>query len=295
MLIVGCFKRVPFLSQMRQQELKKSVILMIKSEILKLLKRLALVSGAFLCRRTSHQRLKEFFDKINPINIEEGLIRVGMKGEGGYLVPNDLSGVSACFSPGVSAETSFDFELAERGMSCYLADFSVDGPPVSHPKFDFEKKYLGPEGCEFYFTLEEWVNVKEPRGTEFILQMDIEGAEYGVILSTPPEVLIKFRILVIEFHQLHELLNPAGFQLIDLTFRKLLKTFDIVHIHPNNCLDSVAVGPYQIPPVMEFSFLRKDRVHGGSPAVSFPHALDFKNAPNLPDIILPNCWRNTRA
>jgi hypothetical protein len=279
---------------MRSQELKKLVILMIKSEILKFLKRLALASGVSFCRRTPNQRLKQFFDKINPINIEEGLIRIGVEGEGGYLVPNDLSGVSACFSPGVSTEVSFDLDLAERGMSCYLADFSVDGPPVTHPKFDFEKKYVGPEDGEIYFTLEEWVNIKEPRGTEFILQMDIEGAEYGIILSTPLEVLMKFRILVIEFHQLHEIFSPAGFQLIDLTFRKLLKTFDIVHIHPNNCLESVTVGPYQIPPVMEFSFLRKDRVRGSSPAAAFPHSLDFRNAPGLPDIILPNCWRNAK-
>ena len=55
------------------------------------------------------------------------------------------------------------------------------------------------------------------------LKIDIEGAEYPVILDSPLEVLNKFRILVIEFHDLDALLHHKGFELIDLTFSKLLK------------------------------------------------------------------------
>jgi len=252
-------------------------------------------NGGYIGRRTSDASLRYFFDQINPINIEEGLIRIGEKGDGGYLLPDDLGGISACFSPGVSSEVSFDLELAERGILCYLADYSVDRPPVSHARFDFEKKYLGTEDDGIYLTLENWINIKESSKEGFILQMDIEGAEYAVILSTPTHVLQKFRILIIEFHQLNELFCFPGMQLIDLTFRKLLKYFDIVHIHPNNCLATVGYSRYQVPPVMEFTFLRKDRVRNASPAVSFPHLLDIKNAPYLPDVILPECWRNTRG
>jgi hypothetical protein len=266
---------------------------MIIPRLLRLVRGVLLSNGAYASRRVPVDELEKFFDQFLPISTRCGLVRVGDKGEGGYLLPNDFEGVSACFSPGVSGEASFDLDIAERGIPCFLADYSVDGPPIAHPNFKFIKRYLGPENSTIYMTLESWVNFNQPLGSEFILQMDIEGAEYGVILSTPIHLLQKFRILVIEFHHLSEIFCPTGLQLIDLTFRKLLNDFEIVHIHPNNCLATVGYSHYQVPPVMEFTFLRKDRVRDARPAVSFPHQLDVKNAPYLPDIILPECWRHT--
>jgi len=268
---------------------------MISPRLLRLAKSVLLSSGAHVSRRVPDEELEKFFDQFRPLSTSCGLVRVGDRGEGGYLLPNDLEGVRACFSPGVSGEASFDLDIAERGIPCYLADHSVDSPPFAHPKFNFTKKYLGPENRTIYMTLESWVNFNQPLGSEFILQMDIEGAEYGVIFSTPVHLLQKFRILVIEFHHLSELFCPTGMQLINLTFRKLLNDFEIVHIHPNNCLGTVGYGRYQVPPVMEFTFLRKDRVRCATPAVSFPHLLDFKNAPYLPDVILPKCWQHTEG
>jgi hypothetical protein len=36
------------------------------------------------------------------------LIRLGADGDGGYLVPDDLEDVAACFSPGVDDRASFE-------------------------------------------------------------------------------------------------------------------------------------------------------------------------------------------
>lgn len=36
------------------------------------------------------------------------LIRLGPNGDGGYLVPDDLTGIEACFSPGVCATSEFE-------------------------------------------------------------------------------------------------------------------------------------------------------------------------------------------
>lgn len=47
-----------------------------------------------------------------------------------------------------------------------------------------------------------------------ILQMDIEGTEYEVILSTSTENLLKFQCLIIEFHNLHQIQNDIGYQII---------------------------------------------------------------------------------
>jgi len=134
------------------------------------------------------------------------------------------------------------------------------------------------------------VNRKTPNQSDFILQMDIEGAEYEVIFDTSRETLRKFRILVIEFHRLEAIIVKYGFDLINLTFRKLLKDFEIVHIHPNNAAKPKAYKTFEIPPTMEFTFLRKDRISSRQPTLSFPHKLDRPNAPNKEDCPLPKCW-----
>jgi len=93
-----------------------------------------------------------------------------------------------------------------------------------------------------------------------ILQMDIEGDEYDVIFDTSNDILKRFRIIVIEFHRLDTLLDRYGYLIINTAFRKLLKNFSVVHIHPKNCSEPVRFKGYDFPPVMEFIFLRNDRI-----------------------------------
>lgn len=166
----------------------------------------------------------------------------------------------------------------------------MDQPPLKHELFEFEKKYLGTTNNEIFMTLENWVKLKAPSAKDAILQMDIEGAEYGVLFDTPLDVLAKFRILVIEFHGLDSLFNKRGFQLIDLIFAKILKNFDVVHAHPNNCYSPLKCGEICIPPLMEFTFLRKDRITETSDALSFPHKFDRPNVLKNEDFPLPKCW-----
>jgi hypothetical protein len=222
------------------------------------------------------------------------LIRIGGDADGGYLVPDDLNGIKSCFSPGVADTASFESDMITRGIKCYLADYSVEVAPVQNELVEFEKKYLGPSENEIYMTLENWVARKCPDDHDMILQMDIEGAEYGVIFDTSGETLKKFRIIVIEFHKLDSLIQKAGFELIDLTFTKLLKYFDIVHIHPNNVHEIRSYKRYEIPPIIEVTFLRKDRISSKEFTESFPHPLDVTNNLSRNDIRLPACWYQSR-
>lgn len=242
---------------------------------------------------TPKYRLQEFFEMVKPVKTNLELIRIGSAGDGGYLVPNDLEGIEACFSPGVSNVADFELALANSGVKCFLADYSVDAPPVSHPLFDFEKKYLGPKSSEIFQTLTGWMASKSLGDRDLILQMDIEGAEYEVLLETSSDVLKRFRIIVIELHDLDSLFDKMGFELLNQIFSKLLRDFEIVHIHPNNCRRSTRCYDYEIPPAMEFTFVRKDRVTHKSHALQFPHPLDAKNMEQYEDITLPECWRHT--
>jgi hypothetical protein len=249
-----------------------------------------LLRNRLLLRRTTDSDLlDQFFNSVKPISTNHSLIRIGCEADGGYLIPNDLEGIQVCFSPGVADVADFERDLARRGIKCFLADYSVDAPPIQNKLFHFEKKYLGLIDDSIYITLDSWVKTNAPDQSDFILQMDIEENEYDIILDVSRETLQKFRILVIEFHRLDTLCDRFGFKLIDLTFKKLLRDFDVVHIHPNNAAKTLVYGKYEIPPVMEFTFLRKDRISNKRLALTFPHSLDRSNFPTR-DFPLPKCW-----
>ena len=243
-----------------------------------------------LSEGAAKEDVARFLRSVFPVTTEHSLIRIGGDADGGYLVPDDLSGIKTCFSPGVSDYAGFEEGLAARGIRSFMADYSVEGPPVPNALFHFEKKHLGTRNDEAFTTLESWINRHAPHDSEMILQMDIEGAEYAVLLATPPEVLRRFRIVIIEFHGLDSLAELRGLELLGMSFEKLTRDFDIVHSHVNNCAKVASYSGFDLPQVMEFSLLRKDRSKSRVPAKNFPHPLDRANAPGKKDIRLPACW-----
>ena len=239
-------------------------------------------------------RLLRLIEKLRPIATEHQLIRVGPDADGGYLVPDDLFGISASYSPGVSDAIGFDLDCAQRGMKVFMADASVNGLPSENPSLAFTKKFLGCWDDQDHTTLDSWVNAtKAEAGTgDLLLQMDIEGSEYQVLSSVTDEVLSRFRIIVIEFHMLDNLWNRGFLALVEPIFNRLLRSHYCVHLHPNNCCGSIVRCGIEIPRIMEFTFILKDRV--ASPhnlQHNFPHPLDVENTTKSP-LVLPECWWN---
>ena len=236
--------------------------------------------------RDVKELINEFLTKVRPVSQVKEFIRIGSDHDGGYLVPNDLEGIKYCYSPGVSNNSDFEDQLATYGIECFLADYSVDGPAKENPLFQFTKKFLGNKNDTKTIRLETWIK-ENKSDDEMLLQMDIEGAEYQVILDTPSEILRKFRILVIEFHGFNKLAHTHSFDLISSTFYKLLKDFRVVHVHANNCCKAVKVSGVEIPPVMEFTFLRKNRFLKSDNEIKLPHRLDQKNLSQHKEVNLP--------
>lgn len=110
-----------------------------------------------------------------------------------------------------------------------------------------------------------------------------------MLLATPPALLNRFRIIVAEFHHLDQLFNKWFFHTAARAFEKLLHTHACVHIHPNNQRGLVQLGDIAILPTMEFTFLRRDRLHGERFRRDFPHPLDSDNT-GRGNIPLPACW-----
>jgi hypothetical protein len=231
---------------------------------------------------------------IKPVPYSSALIRVGGPKDGGYLVPDDLEGVVSCFSPGVATTASFELDLAGLGINSYLADFSVDGPPFQNPMFDFEKKFIGVESDDtMYVRLDDWVQSKHRVAGDLILQMDIEGAEWPILADVSQETLEKFRIIVIELHDLDQMMTSvSGSRVVESVFRKLRSRFWTVHLHPNNCCPPTRYQGLDIPPVMEVTLLRKDRLKGlkTGDQVQIPHPLDAKNVQAYKNVDLAAYW-----
>lgn len=247
--------------------------------------------GIFVDPMVSTDKLVSLAKLLRPQNCSLELIRLGACSDGGYLVPDDLSGISACFSPGVDDIATFEQDLFTYGIGSHLADYSVDEIPTGTSALSFTKKFLGANSYAEFISLEDWVNSLAPGAAEdsLLLQMDIEGAEYETLLACPIHIFSKFRIMVIEFHQVESWAQSDFFKIVEATFRKLLSTHHVIHNHPNNAMGIVNLHGFSAPRVFELTLIKKNRVTLNGPA-SLPHQLDFRNVDYLPDILLPDDW-----
>ena len=251
--------------------------------------------GLFIENMTERIRLNKLISKLAPVKTAFELVRLGSNNDGGYLVPNDLAGISACFSPGVDVNASFEADLLRKyDINSHLADFSVDGPPSSFEPLSFTKKYIGAMNDDMHMTMDYWVrshhNCEDKK--DLLLQMDIEGSEYVSLIACPEETLKQFRIVVIELHDIEAWGQPNFFRMVETFFDKILRHFIVVHSHPNNCCGLVNLGGTIAPRVFELSLLRNDRASPLGYYSSFPHPLDGKNVVAHPDLILPENWRH---
>lgn len=256
-----------------------------------LLRRVVELAGYKLHYPTPESKLGSLLQSLWPVECGRPLIRLGGDGDGGYVVPDDLDGIKYCFSPGVSKIADFENDLARRGITSFLADWSVDGPPAGEFQFTFDKKFLGCLEDERYMTLHTWKDKYIPDfDGDLILQMDIEGGEFEVILNMPTALLRQFRVLVVEFHDLDMLSQRFAFDVISRCFEKLLKDFVVVHSHPNNYLPVDRFGRFELPPLIEMTFYNRRRCVVGPVRTTFPHPLDRCNVPSKPPVPLPKCW-----
>lgn len=232
----------------------------------------------FPTKTADSDKVRDLIGKLHPVSCSHKLIRLGPDSDGGYLVPDDLEGIRACFSPGVSNVAGFETDCARRGMNVFMADASVEKPPMDHPQFKFIRKFIGARTEGQFLSLEEWVDAEVgTSNADLLLQMDIEGFEYETFLAAPPELLKRFRIIVAEFHDLEFLFSAPLFAMYSMVFEKLLESHACVHIHPNNFCKPLNINGFEMLSLAEFTFLRKDRISNPVYSKQFPHPLDRDN------------------
>ena len=140
-------------------------------------------------------------------------------------------------------------------------------------------------------TLAEWVEKRAGDSeSDLLLQMDIEGAEYPTLIACPDATLRRFRVAVVEFHDLHMTTNKGWHDAVLVpVLRKLERIFTVVHIHANNLGGVDRRSGLDIPRTLEVTLLRKDRLSTAG-CFEAPENLDSPNSADRAEIELSEFW-----
>ena len=116
-------------------------------------KRILSTFGIDIVRTTSVSQLKQVMKFLLPKTFGHELIRSGGEGDGGYVIPNCLQGISGCFSPGSAGTWKFERELLENfQIPIFLLDRAESKPLDLDDSVIFTNAWLGPSESEGFQT-----------------------------------------------------------------------------------------------------------------------------------------------
>ena len=193
------------------------------------LKKLFFRLGFNVEKISNHKDIELFISQFRKNYKSTELIRIGGNSDGGYLLPNILENIKYCFSAGVGNVSTFEKELSQNyQIKSFMADASVQSPPMNDDNFLFTPKFLGSKTKDTFITLSDWILESLDGDTASkILQMDIEGSEYDVLTLESAEALAQFDSMIIEFHGLHNIFQRDFFRMVSAIFEKIFINFSI--------------------------------------------------------------------
>ena len=229
---------------------------------------------------------------LAPVDNGHPLVLVGDGFDGSYLLPDDeFISLQGIISPGVGAHSAFEQSfISEYSTPVVGIDPTITEIPktFTQPSCTYVNKFLASSDSVSSVSVESLLNSYFPSACQasLLLQLDIEGGEYLSLLSTPPHILERFRIIAIEFHDLNNIassnfLHSIFFPLIT----KLSAIFDLVHFHPNNACPTWTLpsGSF-FPTTIETTWHHKSRRLTSKPLTraTHIHPMDILNSPSMP-------------
>jgi hypothetical protein len=214
--------------------------------------------------------------------------RFGSANDGGYILVDDFRGVDTALSLGIEQNASWDVDVAQRGVTVYQFDHTVDAPITDNARLIFAKKRIssevGPE-TESLSSLVGRHDRRHPR-PNILLKIDIETEEWAVFDTTPPEILDRFTQIVGEFHYLQGFSDVNWQLLFRRVLQKLSYAYGVVHVHANNYGGFSSVANVIFPNVLEITFANRSMYSFVETDEMFPGPLDTPNDPSHPDLHL---------
>jgi hypothetical protein len=226
---------------------------------------------------------------IRPNETSQSLVRVGGDADGAYVMVDDFN-VAVAISLGVGHDVSWDEDVAARGVAVHMFDPTVTGPPSPVPGGQFHAVGIGTEtqaassGLKLKLLDEICAMTGAEAGTDLILKIDVEGAEWESLDAATG--FSRYRQIVLELHDLDLLADPHRGGRIVRVLERLNETHASVHVHANNDAPLAHFDAYWFPTVLEVSFVRRDMASLAGPARSLREDLDRPSNPRFADLSL---------
>ena len=183
--------------------------------------------------KSNNKKVERILKKIKILDTGYDLIKIGeINNDGSYLVPDALNDIKYCFSPGVGESTLFEDSLKKKNIQSFLADGTISENQIKKINHDYINKNINVFNDENNITMKDWIDLKiknKDRQNNLLLQMDIEGSEYEVLLNIENSTLEKFKIMVIEFHDFYNLGCAPGADLFYNILNKKVTTGEKLH------------------------------------------------------------------
>lgn len=210
--------------------------------------------------------------------IEAKMARFGNHGDGGYAIVDDLKESDVLFSIGVGDNVSFDEECEKQVSRVVLVDHTVPNfkPPIGN--FEMIRKPLVPGGDSGNGVTIHQLLSQEVDAKDYVLKVDIEGAEWGILDKLTSSELLKFRQIILEFHGLN---NFVELDKKLSALKKLSSTHSPVVVHANNQGSHRFINGSFLPDVLEVTWVRTN-----SYTFHSEWNQDIRNllSPNSPDL-----------
>jgi hypothetical protein len=197
------------------------------------------------------EKIRSILTLHRPLN--EKFVRKGDDSDGGYVIVDDLTNNDTLFSIGVGDNISFDISCENQVFKIILVDDSVPYFEIPNSNYYLHRKKLGAYENDSHITVDKLLTTYKSK--DYILKVDIEGNEWKILSSLESTSILKFRQIIIEFHNLFDM---AQSDLILKGLNNLLKTHLPVVAHPNNIGGYCVIGNVVFPNVLETTWLRRD-------------------------------------
>jgi len=195
--------------------------------------------------------------------------RLGSAHDGGYILVDDVNGADHVISLGVEGNVDFEKDIMEKACHIYMYDNSIDGLPEPVKRSTFFKRTMGSiqngHASLGSCIQDDWVGDDEDDdfagfagGDDYILKMDVEGAEYDLLGEASRDTLTYFRQITVEFHDTDRIEDEDFYKKMLHALTHLRETHTPVFVHANNNIPLTIKGNSPFPQVFEATFLRND-------------------------------------
>jgi hypothetical protein len=216
--------------------------------------------------------------------------RFGRNLDGGYVMLDDLAGIDAAYSFGISDDVTWDLAIAQLGIPVYQFDESVSHSPVPHSLFIFTRSHIASERSDSN-SLESIAGISNRfhhAGKKLIFKMDIEGAEWEILDAIDENLLAQFDQIVCELHHLSRLSGHPFRVRVLRVLAKLNARHRLIHVHANNSAPVYRFPDFTFPDCLEVTYVLAQGRRFEPCAETFPGPLDYPCDPHAPEAHLGN-------